>query len=123
MSVQANKDLVRAMIDEVWNAGNLARLSEFWAEETRTEAEAVHRMLTDAFPDLRIDIEDMIAEADRVVVRLHFHGTHQGQFREIAPTGRPVQFTAIRIYRIEDGKIVETWANQDSLGLLQQLRG
>jgi predicted ester cyclase len=64
----------------------------------------------------------MVAEADRVVTRLTFEGTHRGPFRGIEPTGRRVRFGAIRIYRLSDGKVVETWAHQDALGLLQQLR-
>jgi len=122
MSVQANKDLVRKMIDEVWNARDPGRLPQFWVDETRPEVEGLHHMLTEAFPDLHIDIDDIVAEADRVVTRLSFHGTHQGPFRDIEPTGRPVHFTAIRIYRIVGDRVVETWANQDSLGLLQQLK-
>jgi|ERR1022692_4483483 predicted ester cyclase len=122
MPVQDNKDLVRTMIDQVWNAGRPERLPEFWAGETRGEAEAVHHGLTEAFPDLHVQIEDMVAEADRVVTRLTFEGTHRGPFRGIEPTGRRVRFGAIRIYRLSDGKVVETWAHQDALGLLQQLR-
>ncbi len=79
-------------------------------------------MLTGAFPDLRVRIEDMVAEGDRVAVRLRFEGTHQGPFRGIEATGRPISFGAIRIYRLVGGKVVETWANQDSPGLIQQLR-
>ncbi len=92
------------------------------AAETRDEALGFHRVLTEAFPDLHIDIEDLIAERDRVATRLSFSGTHLGDFRGIAPTERSVLFTATRIYRLADGKIAETWANQDALGLLQQLR-
>jgi predicted ester cyclase len=123
MPVQANKDLVRAMIDQVWNAGRLDKLPEFWAAETRGEAEELHQVLTGAFPDLQVQIEDMVAEADRVVTRLTFEGTHRGPFRGIEPTGRRVRFGAIRIYRLTDGKVIETWAHQDALGLLQQIRG
>jgi predicted ester cyclase len=122
MPVQANKDLVRAMIDQVWNAGRADRLPEFWVEETRDVAEGLHQILTAAFPDLHVQIEDMVAEADRVVIRLTFEGTHSGPFRGIEPTGRRVRFGAIRIYRLTGGKVAETWAYQDALGLLQQLR-
>jgi ketosteroid isomerase-like protein len=116
-----NKKLVRRLIDEVWNAGDVAALAELWSEETSAEALGLHQLLTSAFPDLRVQIDDLIAEADRVAARLTFTGTHRGDFRGIAPTGRPVRFDAIRIYRIVQGKIAETWASQDALGLLQQL--
>lgn len=119
--VQANKDLVRRIINEVWNARRTDLVTEFFGDTTRAEAEAVHHRLTEAFPDLRILIEDLIAEADRVVARLTFIGTHRGRFRDIEPTGRTVSFGAIRIYRFDGNKVVETWAEQDAVGLLAQL--
>jgi predicted ester cyclase len=74
-----------------------------------------------AFPDFHIDIEDMIAEGDRIVARVTGSGTHQGEFMGIAPTGNRVEFSAIDIARIVEGKIVEHWSNSDQLGLIQQL--
>jgi predicted ester cyclase len=117
-----NKDLVVRLIEEVWNAGALDMLPELWADQTRGEATAMRDILINAFPDLHVEIDDLIAEDDRVVARLSFNGTHRGDFRGIAPTGRPVTFSAIRIYRVSRGKIVETWAVQDALGLLGQLK-
>jgi len=122
-TLESNKERVRTMLDEVWNGGAPERLPEFWAEGTRAEAEELHQILTAAFPDLRIDVEDVIAEGDRVVVRLRFRGTHLGPFQGMEPTGRSVEFGAIRIYRLVEGLVVETWAHQDSLGLVRQLRG
>lgn len=119
---ERNKRLVTRLIDEVWNARDLGKLPELWSGPARDEAYSQHKILTGAFPDLRIDIEDLIAEADRVVARLSLRGTHRGPFRGIAPTGRGVHFTAIRVYRIAGGTIVESWANQDALGLLGQLQ-
>jgi hypothetical protein len=74
-----------------------------------------------AFPDLHIDVEDMIAEGDKVVARVTASGTHQGEFMGIAPTGNRVEFSAIDIARIAEGKIVEHWSNSDQLGMMQQL--
>lgn len=123
MAIETNKERVRAMLDEVWNAGRPERLTEFWDEGTRGEAAGLHEMLTTAFPDLWIGVEDVVAEGDRVVVRLRFTGTHDGPFQGLEPTGRRVDFGAIRIYRLVDGVVVETWAHQDSMGLMGQLRG
>lgn len=122
METRENKNLVVRLIDEVWNAGALDVLPELWAEQTRGEAVAMRNVLVGAFPDLHVEIEDLIAEDDQVVARLSFSGTHRGDFRGIAPTGRPITFSAIRIYRLSSGKIVETWAVQDALGLLGQLK-
>jgi predicted ester cyclase len=123
MSPKANDDLVRRMITEVWNDERPDRLPSYWADSTRAEAEQLHAILTGAFPDLRITVEDTVAGDDKVAARMTFRGTHQGPFRGIEPTGRPVEFSSIRIYRIEDGKVAETWAEVDALGLLGQLRG
>ena len=75
-----------------------------------------------AFPDLHVTVEDLIAEGDRVAARLRFRGTHLGELDGIAPTGRRVDCTGIVISRIEEGKIAEDWANFDDLGMMQQLR-
>jgi len=74
-----------------------------------------------AFPDLGHTVEDQVAEGDKVVSRLTVQGTHQGPFQGLAPTGKQATFTDIMISRIEDGKIMELWAQFDALGLLQQL--
>jgi hypothetical protein len=121
-TAQENKDLVVRLIDQVWNAGDLALAPEFFGGPMLAEAVGLHQTLTGAFPDLHIDIDDLIAEQDKVVARLTFRGTHHGAFRGIAPTARAVTFTAIRIYRFSGGKVTESWACQDAIGLLQQLR-
>lgn len=74
-----------------------------------------------AFPDLRGAIEDMIAEGDKVVVRGVVRGTHRGELMGVPPTGKQVTVTLIDINRIEGGKLVERWAEQDNLGMMQQL--
>jgi steroid delta-isomerase-like uncharacterized protein len=79
------------------------------------------QLLHASFPDLRITVDDLIAEGDKVVARLTARGTHQGTFRAIPPTGQFVQWSGIRIFRIADGKIVEHWATWDDLSLLRQL--
>jgi steroid delta-isomerase-like uncharacterized protein len=78
-------------------------------------------MMRSAFPDLRITLEDDMAEGDKVVSRWIAQGTHQGELMGAAPTGNQVTITGITIHRIEDGKIVEEWENWDALGLMQQI--
>ena len=63
----------------------------------------------------------MIAEGDKVVARVRWTGTHQGEFQGIAPTGKQVTLRAITIYRIAGRKIVEVWEEADILGMMQQL--
>ena len=66
-----------------------------------------------AFSDMRITVEDMIAEGDRVAARVTMRGIHQGEFQGIAPTGKRVQVRAIDMFRIADAKIVEHWGHGD----------
>ena len=74
-----------------------------------------------AFPDVHFTIEDQVAEADKVVTRWTWRGTHQGPFQGIPPTGKHVMVTGVGINRFANGKVVENWTNMDILGLLQQL--
>jgi steroid delta-isomerase-like uncharacterized protein len=78
-------------------------------------------MMRSALPDLRITLEDDMAEGDKVVTRWIGQGTHQGELMGIAPTGNQVTITGITIHRIDDAKIVEEWSNWDALGLMQQI--
>ncbi len=74
-----------------------------------------------AFPDLRITVEDQIAENDRVVTRWSAKGTHQGELLGIPATGKQSTVTGITIDLVVDGRIAESWTNWDTLGMLQQL--
>ncbi len=78
-------------------------------------------MFREAFPDSYFTVEDMVAEGDKVVTRKTFHGTHEGEFIGIPPSGRAVSMGLIDIVRISDGKVVEHWSMGDSLGMMQQL--
>jgi steroid delta-isomerase-like uncharacterized protein len=75
----------------------------------------------DAYPDSRFPIDDVIAEGDKVAIRHSLRGTHQAAFQGIPPTGKPVKVSAIATFRVENGKVAETWLNADLLGMLQQL--
>ena len=78
-------------------------------------------MIRSAIPDLRITIEDDMAERDKVVTRWIGQGTHQGELMGAAPTGNQVTATGITIHRIEEDKIVEEWSNWDALGVMHQI--
>jgi steroid delta-isomerase-like uncharacterized protein len=134
MSTEDNKALFRRWC-EVISQNRLDRVEEIIAPDEVDHAlppgipsgrEGVKQLFTllhTAFPDLQIDIEDLIAEGDKVVGRVTARGTHQGAFMGIAPTGKPVSFNAIDVVRIAGGKIVERWSQADNLALLQQLGG
>jgi len=74
-----------------------------------------------AFPDLKHTIEDIVAEGDKVVLRLKDYGTHRGEFMGIPPTGKEIHWPVISIYRLFKGIIEEVWIEFDILGLMQQL--
>ncbi len=74
-----------------------------------------------AFPDLRHNIVDMVAEGDKVAVRLNVTGTHKGELQGIPPTGKQVSFNATDFITFTDGKVAEEWVNADTMGLMQQI--
>src|ERR671921_272666 len=135
MSVEENKDLTRRSW-EIVTEGSLDTLEdalgEVYAEdivmhEPDEDVRGIEglkqfvSMIRSALPDLRITLEDDIAEGEKVVSRWRAQGTHQGELMGIAPTGNQVAITGITIHRIEDGKIVEEWENWDALGLMQHI--
>ncbi len=87
----------------------------------RSGVEAFYSLLWSAFPDLRISVDDMVGEGDRVAWRLTVKGTHEGEFRGVSPTGVAVTFGAQYLFRFRDGAIVERWTNFDRLGVMVQL--
>ena len=80
-----------------------------------------HGMFLEAFPDQTLSIEDQFAEGNEVVTRWTFSGTHQGPLMGIPATGKRVELQGISIDRVEDGKVVEHWAQMDQVSLMQQL--
>jgi len=135
MSIEENKAIARRFFEEVWNNGNLAVADELLAPNIifhlpgksegvigdRESYKQVVRRNRTAFPDLQEEIEDIIAEGDRVVARWLWQGTHQGEWHGYTPTGKKFTYGGITILRIADGKIVEDWFYSELLGLQQQL--
>jgi steroid delta-isomerase-like uncharacterized protein len=136
MSAEENKATMRRLYEEVINTGNLDRADEFISpdmvdhdpslpEHLRHGTEGFKyffSMAREAFPDFRMDVEDMLAgEDDKIVTRFTFRGTHQGEFMGVAPTGRQVEVTGIDIIRFSGGKMIEHWGEFNSLGMMQQL--
>jgi steroid delta-isomerase-like uncharacterized protein len=137
MPTEDNKAIVRRCMDEVWNTGNLAVIDGLIAEDctfnrpdnrpevTRVRGpEALRTFVTlyrNAFPDLRIVIDDLLAEGDRVVCRWTVTGTQTGDLPSIPATGKVATVTGIDIDRIVDGKITEVWSEWDGASLRSQL--
>jgi len=124
MSSEANKALARRIVEEMWNTQNLKVVDEVYSPEFGGGHEATKQFVTahlTAFPDLHITVQDQIAENDLVATRYVMHGTHQGEFANIPPTGRQFTVTGIETHRFADGKLIELWNVVDLLGMLQQL--
>ncbi|MER7049158.1 ester cyclase [Streptomyces jumonjinensis] len=77
--------------------------------------------MLEGFPDLQITVEDMFGAGDKVAVRVHFRGTHQGTFQGVAATHRPVSFRSVELYRLEGEKIAEEWVAPDMITLMRQI--
>ena len=132
-----NEKLVRRFFDEAINGHNLDLFDEICATDyvwhggsdpgalgdvhgiERFKA-AVDSFFT-AFPDLTATILDTVVGDDKVVVRFVEQGTHKGTFVGVEPTGNPVRFHGIGIYRIEDGKLTEEWFIDDSRAIFEQI--
>ncbi len=77
--------------------------------------------LLPAFPDMQLDLEDVVAEGDKVTVRLVIRGTHRGELAGIAATGKPIEVGVMDLFHLQGGKLSEHWALFDNLGMLRQL--
>lgn len=133
MTTTEIKALIRRNIEEVWAKGNIDAHEEHSHAHRVThrpvhgkmQGHAEHKShpeaVKNAFSDVRITIDHVIAEGDMAAARLTIHAKHTGEFWGIAPTGKEIKLTGIHMYRIEDGKIAEAWSEEDLLGLLQQL--
>ena len=133
--VAANKELVRRFYKEVYGDWNMALVDEVvsprftshdWPKGSRTGPEGFrdfYSAIRSALPDARYEVDDLIAEGDKVMVRWRLLGTHKGDFRGIAATGREIALKGIAIYRVENGKLRERWVVSDLHGLLEEIRG
>lgn len=136
MSASAtNQAASRRFFEEAFSQGKLEVLDEIASPdyqdhdpqnpfaETRGPqgARDLISMYRKAFPDVKMTVEEVIAEGDNVVVRWSARGTHSGELMGMAPTGKQVEVSGITIDRYVDGKSVEGWTNWDTLGLMQQI--
>ncbi len=128
MSLEENKSIVRRWI-ESYNKHNLDSFDEFMAPDYVDHihhggpegVKQIFNMAFKAFPDWHETIEDIIAEGDKVWVRLTYTGTHTGEFFGLAPTGNKITATAVAMYRIDNGKLVERRNFTNDLALLKPL--
>jgi predicted ester cyclase len=130
MSIEENKALVHRAYDAL-NRSGLKAWYEFVTSDHKvhhTDADMsleqdnqFNTMFYEAFPDAQGIIKDMVAEGDRVAVRVNWRGTHTGKWMDTAPTGNKLDITNTAIFRISGGKLAEIWVTDDALRFMQQL--
>ena len=129
-----NKILVRRLYEEVWNMRRLEVIGELISPSHAVQIrefvdsgigpEAYARNVTQfvtAFPDMKFTVLDLVAEDDKVVACWNISGTHQGEFRGIAPTGKRISVDGITINQLANGKIMDSYVSWDWWGLMEQL--
>jgi predicted ester cyclase len=129
----ANKALVRRFYNEVYVDWNMPLVDEVvsprftshdWPEDGPSGPMAFrdyYAAIRSAVPDARYEVDDLIGEGDRVVVRWRLLGTHEGDFGGIAPTGKAIALKGIAIYRLDSGMLMERWVVSDLHGLLEEI--
>jgi steroid delta-isomerase-like uncharacterized protein len=135
MSAEENKVIIQRFFDEVWNEGRLDRVDDLEHPNSMSHGyvanpefgvglEGTKRFVAayrTAFPDIRVVIEDMVADGDKVAVCWLARGTHTGQLLNFSPTGKEVVTTGTFFYRLADAKIAEVWGDWDRLGFMEQV--
>jgi steroid delta-isomerase-like uncharacterized protein len=134
VGAEENTALIRRFYEEVWGKGNLDVADEIFAPDyVRHDPRATDpvpgpegqkRVAGDfrrAFPDLRFDVELILAEGDLVAARWTASGTHTGRWAAVEPTGRAISYSGANFFRISDGRVVEIWNHRDDLGLMEQI--
>ncbi len=130
MSTEENQRICDALFPMAWNEGDFSLVDAHVSPDVVDHFDnskgidafkGVIKMFRGAFPDLHLTVEDSIAAGDKVVHRWTMTGTHQGELMGIPATGKQLRWTGTTIVRMDDGRIVERWANVDILAILQQM--
>jgi steroid delta-isomerase-like uncharacterized protein len=132
MSLEANKALVRRFIDEILVQGRRGAIDELLSDDFvshtwrstvdgKGDLKRAMERLSEALADVCFTVEDVIAEGDRLVVRVIASATQVGEFMGRPPSGRSYTIGEIHIFRLRDGRLCEHWHQYDQLGLLRQL--
>jgi steroid delta-isomerase-like uncharacterized protein len=133
MATQDSVKVFQRVVDELISNGNLAAVDELFAPDFiehellpgvppgREGAKQLFSALHTAFPDIRAEIEQVVAQDDKVVFHMTWRATQTGSFMGIPPTGKQVAFKVFDMVRVADGKVAEHWGLLDQMSLMQQL--
>lgn len=127
-----NRVLIKRWFEEVWNKGRTSAIDDMVTSQTMIHGlgptardvgafKQFHAAYRNAFPDVKIQVDDVITEGEKVAVRWSGSGTHRGDGLGFPATGKAVRFSGMTIVRVDNGKLVEGWNEFDQLGMLMQL--
>lgn len=131
-TLESNKKIARDFW-EYFAKGDTQQVEKLWANDyklhfpgqtnvlSKEESKQLIKMYTTSFPDMKVSIEDQVAEGDLVVTRNIVSGTHKGEFQGFPASNKKVIVSGISTHRIVDGKIVEEWTEFDALGMMKQI--
>ena len=135
MSLEENKALVQRMLDEIWNKANPTIIDEICATDftfnyaalsgVSNDREGYKQMAiiwTSSVSGIELNLEDVIAEGNKVAVHWEASCKHTGEFMGVPPTGKRLTLVGFSIFYVEDGKIVREWGEMDTMGLMQQIK-
>lgn len=135
-SVESNRELVRRELFEVIEEHNVDVVDELYADDVvvrtkrtgsdepvvgKADIKALYTEWLQAFPDLSVDVNEEVAEGDVVVQYVTLHGTHEGRFRDVEPTGRDIEIDGFQLREVRDGKIVASTSMVGMGALMKQL--
>jgi steroid delta-isomerase-like uncharacterized protein len=130
---EENKAIQRRSHEDIWDKHNPDAVDEYYASDfinhsappgvpaDREGLKGLIAMYFDAFPDLEVTNEFVLADGDKVIIRWNAKGTHTGPLGDIPATGNKIATRGISIAQISHGKIVGTWNESDQMDLMQQL--
>jgi steroid delta-isomerase-like uncharacterized protein len=132
MSVEENKK-AQEQFGEAINSGKLEHLRDLVSQDVKDHDPAPNQgpgpqgyidffgMMRNAFPDMKVEVETMVAADDKVAFAYTLTGTHKGDFMGVSSTGKNIKARGMQISRFENGKMVERWGSSDELGILKQI--
>jgi steroid delta-isomerase-like uncharacterized protein len=131
---EENKTIARKFLEEAWSEGKLDTLDQYVSTDChlhdpvfpsltsgKDNLKRHIQMCRNSFPDLRFTVDDEIAERNEVVIHWTARGTHKAPFLGMAPTNKKAEVSGTSIYRLQGGKIVETWSDWNVMTLMEQL--
>ena len=135
MSIEMNEQLLQQWVNEGWNNGNLSLVDQIFSPDHIMHESSLPGQklvgpepfksfvstLRTALPDLRVTVQDVVAQGDKIAWRWTITGTQNGEVMGVPPSGNPVEVTGIIISRFESGLWVEDYVSWDVLGFLQQI--